>query len=138
MSNGCLRILRPKFELIAFPNPQILELLRFFGHSNLRKEDLAGLLSEFGYTGDRLRSILCKAEVTGPPGLSKTGSLALNLYGKALEQPVIARVVPQSAVSIDCSFCIPATICFSLFWIIIGLGRSGSCILSLMRFRTCL
>ena len=112
--------------MMAFQKPQVLELLRFFGHTSLKKEDLAGLLSEFGYTGDRLRSILCKAEVPGPPGLSRTGTFALNMYGKALEQPVIARAVPESALGVQCTICVPATICCSIFWITIGFCPSDA------------
>ena len=99
---------------------QLLELLQFFGHKNLQKEDLAGVLSECGYTGDRLRTILLRVEPKSVPGLSRSKSVAAQMYDKALDHPVVSRVVPESASGVYLSMGCAGICCCGIFWVIIG------------------
>jgi hypothetical protein len=103
---------------------QLLELLQFFGHQDLQEEDLAGLLSEFGYNGDRLRAILLKVKGKAPSvELSRSQSFAVNMYYKSLERPYISRTVPESAFGVGFSTFMIGFCCCAVFWAIIGAQR---------------
>lgn len=75
---------------------QIWELLTFFGHGNLPQTELAGLLSECGYTGRDLQAILEKAQADprGQPSIFH-------------RNPTIRRMVPES----NSGCCLACTIC---------------------------
>jgi hypothetical protein len=87
----------------------VCKMLRYFGHGDLPTSQLAGLLSECGYIGDRLRATLDKAEKANPEPLIDPPSIQVQATGgitkKQEKQKRQKRVLEPSINFRGTTFC---------------------------------
>ncbi len=88
-------------------------MLRYFGHGDLPTSQLAGLLSECGYIGDRLRATLDKAEKASPEPLIDPPSIQVQVTGgitKKQEKQKRQKRVLEPSINFrgttSCSICV--------------------------------
>jgi hypothetical protein len=120
--NGSSKKYKQIFKAIDYDRKHALnvcKMLRYFGHGDLPTSQLAGLLSDCGYIGDRLRATLDKAEKASPKPPIDPPSTQVQATGgitKKQQKHKRQKRVPEPRIKFNCTaFCLICAFVGSFF-----------------------